>query len=124
VGDPVLHVLHHAAPIPVGNRVELHFYERDLGFFSVGFREQTDMPLVRDLETGIEYVPAWLFKHDPTELLGGSSSHALEPAPSVRPTRSITGRVVACRVISGTVGSEWTVFTYLTVREEDGRIYR
>lgn len=120
----MLHVLRYAAPIPVGHRVELHFYERDLGFFSVGFREQRDTPLVRDLETGIEYAPVWLFKHDPLEILDHGPARAHELTPGVQPTRSLVGRVVACRVLTGLVGADWAIFTYLTVREEDGRIYR
>lgn len=124
VGEPELHILRHAAPIPIGHRVELHFYERDLGLFLANFREQPDMPLVRDLETGIEYAPAWLFKHEPTELAAGETARALELSPSAQPTRSISGRVIACRVVTGLVGAEWSIFTYLTVHEETSRIYR
>jgi hypothetical protein len=123
VSEPVLHVLHYAAPIPIGHRVELHFYERDLGFFSVGYREQRDVPLVLDVETGIEYAPTWLFKHDPLEMME-DATRAVEPSLAVQPTRSFAGRVIACRVVTGMVGADWTIYTYLTVREEDGRIYR
>lgn len=124
MAEPVLHILHLAAPIPVGHRVELHFYERDLGFFSFNFCEQTDMPLVCDLDTGIDYAPAWLFKHEPREMLEKDARRVLELSPSVKPTRSITGRVIACRIISGFEGADWTIFTYLTLQEETSRIYR
>ncbi len=124
VSEPAVYVLHHAAPIPIGHRVELHFYARDTGLFSHDFREQPDMPVIRDLETGIEYAPEWLFERGATSQLGQVSARALELSPLVRPTRTITGRVVACRVVTGMSGADWTVFTYLTLREDDRRIYR
>ncbi|HEY8376331.1 MAG TPA: hypothetical protein VIK91_07580 [Nannocystis sp.] len=122
--EPVVYVLHHAAPIPVGHRVELQFYERNDGFFVVEYIEQVDTPLIRDLDTGIEYAPEWLFKREPWEQLGPSSAKALEMSPSVRPTRSLVGRVIACRVVTGVVAGDWTIFTYLTIVEEEQRIYR
>lgn len=124
MSDPTLYVLHHAAAIPVGHRVEMLFFARDTGFFAPDFREQPDMPVVRDLETGVEYAPEWLFDRDPGELLAQPSSRPLEMSPMVRPTRVVTGRVVSCRVITGMSGADWTVFTYLTLREEENRIYR
>ncbi|MFY0537119.1 hypothetical protein [Nannocystis pusilla] len=48
----------------------------------------------------------------------------LEMSPSVRPTRALTGTVVACRVVTGLVAADWTVFTYLTLHEDETRIYR
>lgn len=122
--EPTVFVFHHAAPIPIGHRVELQFFERDTGFFSVEYSEQLDMPLIRDLDTGIEYAPEWLFKTEARDNLGLTSPRALEMSPSVRPTRSLTGTVVACRVVTGLVAADWTVFTYLTLLEEETRIYR
>ncbi|WAS93990.1 hypothetical protein [Nannocystis punicea] len=122
--EPVVYVFHHAAPIAVGHRVELQFFERDTGFFSVEYSEQLDMPLIRDLDTGIEYAPEWLFKREARDHLGPSSPRVLEMSPSVRPTRALTGTVVACRVVTGLVAADWTVFTYLTLHEEETRIYR
>lgn len=124
MAEPVVYVFHHAAPIPVGHRVELQFFERDTGFFSVEYNEQLDMPLIRDLETGVEYAPEWLFKREARDHLGPSSPRVLEMSPTVRPTRSLTGTVVACRVVTGLVAADWTVFTYLTLMEEEARIYR
>lgn len=121
---PAVFVVHHAAPIPIGHRVELQFFERDTGFFSVEYSEQLDMPLIRDLDTGIEYAPEWLFKTGARDHLGVSSSQALEMSPSVRPTRALSGTVVACRVVTGLMAADWTVFTYLTLLEEEARIYR
>lgn len=124
MSEPTLYILHHAAPIPVGNRVEMMFFARDTGFFSPDFREQADMPVIRDLETGIEYAPEWVFDREPGEQLGETTSRALDMSPMVRPTRVVTGRVVACRVVTGMSGADWTVFTYLTLREEERRLYR
>lgn len=115
MSEPVVYVFHYVAPIPVGHRVEVHFFARDTGFFATDFHEQLDMPLIRDLDTGVEYAPEWLFERKPGPP---------ELSPTVQATRTVTGRVIACRVVAGLSGADWTAHTRLTLREEDRRIYR
>lgn len=102
-------VLDLAAPVPVGNRVELTTYAQsvEVGVFG-GRTELRELPndaLVRDLATGIEYASARLFSQMTFENAWFKAevySEAL--TPKVQPRRTVTGKVVACRVLTHFVG--------------------
>ncbi len=111
-----------AAPIPVGHRVELRWYEHEVVGLLSGRRFERDAyrPLVKDLDTGISYGDFDLFHHGSVLSLSQDQPTSLtdEPHPKHRLADSVVGRVVSCRVASH-MTREWSkVQTTLHVEPE------
>jgi hypothetical protein len=102
------------APIPVGHRVEITFFERHVELREGIFTDKTRMerrpvpnePLVRDLDTGIVYAdeihfqkPAELGNHEQVEAYRASLCRGLAPASDMVAVETIRGRVHECTII-------------------------
>jgi hypothetical protein len=111
----------YCAPIPVGHRVEVRWYATMRGgVFGVRTEEQPHQPLVKDLDTGIEYMGEWLFKH------GGSkrAKRALEIDEHIKKelqvVRTLVGTVSRCRVVT-VAWSEYDIQTHLDIEPGEPR---
>lgn len=76
------------APIPVGHKVELTTYRKIIDGRRMLYESWADLPVIRDLDTGIEYTSVLL------ELELGKEESWLEVE------QTFVGRVTACRVIT------------------------
>ncbi len=93
---PVFH-LSFLAPVPVGHRVTVTFYELKAGRLSGLFGGQTKGYVVGDLETGIEYSPAFLWQ---SEVADGQPIYSSQLEKNVHCTGTMEGLVTHCRVVS------------------------
>lgn len=104
------------APVPVGHRVEVRVLkEPDAGWFSrrIGADTQPDQPWVKDLDTGVEYGVYWQVS-DVTALDGNPGQvFGAHLRTDLEQLRAVTGRVVACRVLTLGSGDGWRVQTRL-----------
>ena len=106
------------AAIPVGHRVEVHWYLASTdGVFGPKTEEQPHQPLIKDLDTGIEYMGDWVLSHAGTK----RAKRALEISEHLRhelePTRVLIGTVRRCRVVT-VAWSEYDVQTHLDVEPD------
>lgn len=85
------------APVPVGHRVVVTSYELRAGRLSRLFSGPTNGFVVEDLDTGIEYSPAFLWQ---TEYVDSQPVYSSELEESVHRTGTIEGEVTHCRVVS------------------------
>jgi len=104
------------AAIPVGHRVELRHFGKDVGVFSTKIVSQTDEPLVTDLDTGIVYGVDWHYQNVVAYQQGTPLALQLEVRADISETARITGRVAACRVTR--IGSGDSSFTQTTLAIE------
>jgi len=107
----------HVAPVPVGHRVEIRFFEAGRGLFSKAPKVARDAPLITDLDTGVVYGSHWHYVKS-----AGIASSAFDPdtpPADVRPdlvtAEVVTGRVVSCRLVTVMGGTTWRVQTTLDV---------
>lgn len=92
--DTTAVVLFGAAPIPVGNQVEVFYLSRDVGLFGKDVQAQPEEPAVHDLTTGIWYGRMWHFSPgNEGKLL---SARTPDPAPGVQIVSSFRGVVRGC----------------------------
>lgn len=86
-------VLGQVVPVPVGHRVEV----LPLG---------DDTAYVRDLDTGVEFVPFWLVSREPScsYFTPGLYAEPIDPARLDR-RRALNGQVTACRVVTMAISS-------------------
>jgi hypothetical protein len=112
---PVFH-LSFVAPVPVGHRVAVTFYELKVGRLSALLGGQTKGFVVEDLETGIEYSPAFLWQ---SEHVDHQPIYSSRLDKNVHPTGAIEGLVTQCRVVSrrGNANNH-RISTILTVTTE------
>ncbi|MDA0185270.1 hypothetical protein OJ997_33505 [Solirubrobacter phytolaccae] len=108
----------YSAPIPVGHRVEVHWYVAQTGGVLGPKTEQQDhQPLIKDLDTGIEYMGDWLLTHTGIK----RPKRAIEVSEHLRhelePVRVLVGTVRRCRVVT-LAWSEYDVQTHLDVEPD------
>jgi hypothetical protein len=108
----------YSAAIPVGHRIEVRWFEASsAGVFGTKTEEQPHQPLVRDIDTGIEYMGDWMLKH------AGSKrpKRALEVDEHVKKelevVRTLVGTVRRCRVVT-VAWSDYDVQTHLDVEPD------
>jgi hypothetical protein len=109
------------APVPVGHRVELAWYDIvDAGFFG-GTNRQTrpHEPVVTDLDTGVVYLSDRLLDtggakapHTPLQVSGDLSTIA-------KPVKRLRGIVRACRVVTIRSFGDIDLQTELTIEPQD-----
>jgi NAD(P)H-hydrate repair Nnr-like enzyme with NAD(P)H-hydrate epimerase domain len=107
------------APIPVGHRVELVWYEVVVdGLFGTSRKERPHEPVITDLDTGIVYVsdrllvtPGMKRPKEPLEVSDGLDGDAKE-------VRRVRGVVRACRVVTIRSFSDVDLQTELTIAPE------
>ncbi|WP_437723519.1 hypothetical protein [Sorangium sp. So ce861] len=124
--QPQTYTLQHVAPIPIGHRVELQFFE-EAQFAGLFKKDQAQVnvnePLVRDLDTGVIYASHWHFVERASmtqaTLFAKVNTYPPNPLPSLKPAGRVLGRVLACRVLTECVGSQiFKVQTTLTIAPE------
>ena len=105
-----------AIPIPVGHPVEMRWY--------VG--TETHEAIVHDLETGIIYGPSTLFSEGWHAGFGLPSTLLTDVRPTAQLQYMLTGKVLACRIVTRQIAGEHQVQTTLTVEpdRDDAPPYR
>ena len=107
------------APVPVGHRVEMTWFDTPPGLFGGSARKMDeDEPMVRDLDSDIVYTVSW---HHSGSLSANPFSDSYPDAihPDNRPVARVVGKVLACRLVSSSImSSQWGPHTYLTVQAE------
>lgn len=108
-------VVLYAAPIPVGHRVTVRWFDKP-GFF--GKKKKDSQPVVVDHDTGIEYVSD--FTHDasggikqPDQPVAMSDG----PASGFTVSRELSGKVTRCRVVTVRGFGEIDLQTHLKIAE-------
>lgn len=120
-------------PIPVGHRVSLQYFERDVSRLHSAQHPMEHTPLVTDLETGIEYGCTDHFDAEdggPLRRLGD----AAQLSPRLREISVLAGRVVRVQVIDSHASNlaqvhdlsrrVWTVLQLEQEAPESGRSIR
>ena len=97
-------LLRSLAPVPVGHRVRIDIYERNWGVIGEEWKPDPRSSVVTDLETGIVWSSAEVFR-DPDEFRMGKWR---------RFARSYWGTVTSCEVMSD-CGDNVTIRTRLVV---------
>ena len=105
------------AAVPVGHRVELRLFARDVGVFSTKVEAQTDEPLVTDHDTGVVYGAGWHFEEITMYVSGQSRALPLEVRSDLPEVARLIGRVLACRLAR--IGSGDSAFTQTTLVVEE-----
>lgn len=109
---------HGVAPVPVGHRVEVRWYQEMIAglFGGSTSREEPTRPWIRDLDSGVVYATHWLFL-DGGVYLTEINVRNTEVRPTLRIIETLTGKVLSCHVT--TVGlSDMVVETLLTVQPD------
>jgi hypothetical protein len=111
----------YCAPIPVVNRVEVRWFEASsAGVFGTKTAEQPHQPMIKDLDTGVEYMGNWLFKHGGTK----RAKRALEIDEHIKKelevVRTLVGTVSRCRVVT-VAWSEYDIQTHIDVEPDEAR---
>ena len=108
----------YAAPVPVGHRVEVTWFEevtRGLGGGPPRIDQREHQPLIVDLDTGVRYETDWML---------GASRRRSPDAPyevgevvrtELREARRLEGVVRSCRVVTVRGFPEYDVQTLLEV---------
>lgn len=111
-------------PIPVGHRVEVVVFERDVGTFVAEWQPAPQQPLVRDLDTGIVFGRPFHFTSD--TMFGESDVAPLEPLATLRTFDRVVGRVLVCRVLEIESHGTWHQTTLVVAPdpESDAGAYR
>lgn len=108
-----------AAPIPVGHRVEVRWFEAPIGgFFGTKAEVRPHEPKLVDLDTGVTYAPGWMYAA--SEGVRPLKAQALLPEmrSGLREARVLVGVVKACRVTTWNGGDGAAlVQTSLTLSE-------
>ncbi|KXS10587.1 hypothetical protein M427DRAFT_61950 [Gonapodya prolifera JEL478] len=104
-------------PIPIGHRVSVTVYSRPKnGLFGTKGRVTVDKePVVVDLDTGVEYAPAWLYGYN--GMTSASGMHGVGPNQlvGVKTEKVEQGVVRQCRIFTNVGGdlNQW-MQTFLT----------
>lgn len=113
----------YVAPIPVGNRVLVTWYEEVQRGLVPG-QERTDerpnQPILTDLDTGIVYASDWVFGADGRRRPDDPYSVGDALLPDRRPLDQIEGTVRACRVITVRGYPALDVQTHLHIEVDAG----
>lgn len=113
------------AAIPVGHRVELRLFSREVGVFSKKLEPHVDQPLVTDLDSGVVYGAGWHFEPISMYVSGQSRPLPLEVRSDIPEVARLAGRVVACRIAR--IGNTDSAFTQTTLVIEElppDQVYR
>lgn len=89
-----IHVLY-SAPIPIGHKVRVVWYDQ----VARHPRAHAE-PWIQDLETGVEYGPAWLYLPDVSADMVSNAKDVDRPAPGSTATKELIGVVQRCVVVT------------------------
>ena len=119
-GDRKTITVPYIAPIPVGHRIELRFFNEEKGVFKKHKELNASLPLIRDLDFGIEYGHIDHYKH----LVGFSAvplpphEYPLTPRTDLDWCEARIARVASCRVLTEAWADEYQAQTTLVVEHE------
>ena len=108
----------YVAPIPVGHRVEVLFFIKTGGVFKKKETLEEKHPLIRDLDSGIEYGSYWHYKKmiAMSEAAYTPEEYPLPLRPELEVGRKIIGMVTHCRVLTEAFGTIWKGQTTLQIK--------
>ena len=107
------------APIPVGHRVELVWYDVvTSGLFGESRKERPHEPVIADLDTGVVYVSDRLLAHPGMKRPHEPFDVSEKLTEDAREVRRVRGVVRGCRVITIRSFSDIDVQTELTIAPE------
>ena len=104
ITQPFIVQMHGAVALPVGRQIELRIYLLGgLGLFGTGSpKPQFDYPLIKDLETGIQYGDLFQFYADMGKAYNANQLFAAQenPLENLQEHSILTGKILACNVLS------------------------
>jgi hypothetical protein len=107
----------YSAPIPVGHRVECRWFTHTVkGWLVDATVDVDDEPVIKDLDTGIEYSGP-----DALPIIGRSVGGRLvfgEQEDGVQFTRSLVGTVRRCRVVTYHSQNGWQAVTQFHIEPD------
>lgn len=113
------HVVIFQAPVPVGHRVELVWYDVVVdGLFGTSRRERPHEPVITDLDTGIVYVSDRLFVTPGVKRAKEPIEVSEELNKDAKEVKRVRGVVRRCRVITVLSFSDFELQTELTIAPE------
>ena len=107
-----------AAPVPVGHRVQVTWYEKvEAGLVPSQVRTDSRpaQPVIRDLDTGISYETDWAIGHGGKGRPDTPHDVADAPLADFRVERRISGVVRRCRVVTLRALPTYDVQTHLDI---------
>jgi hypothetical protein len=110
----------YAAPIPVGHRVEIRWYSRSkAGLFGASKTQSREFePVIKDLNSGIEYLSDFVVERGSAKYPKVPLKVASELLEDLEVSRTLVGKVTACRVVTIRGFSEYDVQTHLSIEPE------
>ncbi len=105
------------APVPVGHRVRITWYEIETRGFFGGKESKAHEPWIIDLDTGVEYLSDRLVGRSGAKFPDQPVDVADDAKTSATAVRTLEGRVTRCRVVSVRSFSEFDVQTHLLVED-------
>lgn len=113
----------YCAPVPVGHRLEVIYYRRPGtgGIFGSKPRSEPHQPLLRDLDTGIEYISDFALGSVGAKYPSQPLAVGDDVVAELEVERRIVGKVRSCRVITVRGFSEFDVQTQLSIEPDDDR---
>jgi hypothetical protein len=95
-------VLLYAAPVPVGHRVEIRWYQLNSRGLLGGQNKATQNhePVLRDLDTGIEYATDFVLGVSGGKMPRQPVAVGMQPRANAEVCAAVTGQVVACRIVT------------------------
>ncbi len=119
-GDKQTITVPYVAPLAIGHRVELHFFNEEKGVFKRQKTPNPYLPLIRDLDSGVEYGHMDHYK----KVVGFSAvplpphDYPLSPRTDLEWTDIVTARVVSCRVLTEAWSDDYQAQTTLVIERE------
>ncbi len=103
-----------ACPVPVGHRVTLRWYLASSRGTGPLLRRPHE-PIVNDHDSGIRYAPGWILHANGDPSVRELSQLVDEPSEALRLGRTLTGRVLACTVVTMPANHSHPVQTRLVI---------
>jgi len=110
----------YAAPIPVGHRIDCQWFSLAVeGIFSGSqMYPYPHEPLIKDLDTGIEYCSERGFQRSAAKMPDRPIEVTDQPLTGAQVTHRIIGRVTRCRVVTLRGYSEVDLQTHIDIEPE------
>ncbi len=106
-----------ACPVPVGHRVTLRWYLASSRGTGPLLRRPHE-PIVDDEDTGIRHAPGWTLHPSGDTRARELSQLGDDPSDALRLERTLTGRVLACTVVSMPANDSHPVQTRLVIEPD------
>ena len=119
-GDKQTVTVPYIAAIPVGHRIELHYFNEEKGVIKKRKVLNSYLPLIRDLDSGVEYghMDHYLKVRALSAVPLPPHDYPLSPRSDLEWADIVTARVVSCRVLTEAWSDEYQAQTTLVVELE------